>query len=106
MGKLFEIGMHNTFERLSKLPENKEIFYIIDIPELGAPARMCDMEGKKIKLFGIERVIKEPSYSKCFVSIEEFELRSMIIIIINIIKEHPYQRGCLRASMVALVHPM
>ena len=74
--KLFEIGMHNTFERLSKLPENKEIFYIIDIPELGAPARMCDMEGKKIKLFGIERVIKEPSYSKCFVSIEEFELRS------------------------------
>ena len=74
--EIFEIAMNETFHRLSELGKDKNIFYIIDIPELGASERLCDLEGKKISFFGKSFWLKKPKTKECFVSKKEYIIRS------------------------------
>ncbi len=74
--KIFEVAMNETFQRLSQLGKNKNILYIIDIPELGVSERLCDLEGKKIKFLGKNFWLKKPQIKECFVSKKEYFIRS------------------------------
>ena len=66
--------MNETFV-FSQLGKNKNILYIIDIPELGVSERLCDLEGKKIK-FRENFWPKKPQIKECFVSKKEYFIRS------------------------------
>ena len=74
--KIFEISLNETFQSLSQLGKNKNILYIIDIPELGASERLCDLEGKKISFLGKNYWLKKPQTKECFVSKKEYLTRS------------------------------
>lgn len=73
--EVFEIGMHNTLNRLTAL-KDKNIIFVIDIPELGVEARSCDPTGKTITLFGLDILVRPPSSIECSVSRDDFDGRT------------------------------
>lgn len=80
-GKVFEIGMRSTLAKLSN--KNKEIIFVLSVPELGFTPRSC-LDSRPLR---ITSRIKNP----CAVSREEFDKRNKQYrtIALDVLKDFP-----------------
>jgi peptidoglycan/LPS O-acetylase OafA/YrhL len=71
--RIYELGMRNTFTRLSSY--NKQIVFVLDVPELGFEPQKCN-SGKAFTLFGFTFTIRHPLSSHCTLSRADYDSRT------------------------------
>lgn len=71
---VFEIGLRNTLQHLSALP-NKTVIFTLDVPELGIPPRLCGVYKSKVSILGTKFSQGAKNFDSCIVPRDEFEQR-------------------------------
>jgi len=66
--------MRETLKQLTR--SGKQVVFVIDVPELGVESRFCDVDGKKVEMFGYSAWVRNPHTEFCFIFRNEFNARS------------------------------
>ena len=71
---IFEIGMRNTLESLTK-NEGVNVIFMLDVPELGLEKRQCEMPQTVFEVAGTQfRSSKEITYKDCRIDRKTFDM--------------------------------